>query len=90
MILPPEFVRMWELEQATITATTPEEFSANLREFWIAFGDIGLQQIAITSTFPVPMIRHNRMGNVPDFLPKSRPYDATPDQFYIKYDYDLE
>ena len=87
---PEEFVRMWELEQATITSFTPEEFSANLKEFWIAFGDIGLQQIAITSTFPVPMIRHNRMGNVPDFLPKSRPYDATPDQFFIKYDYDLK
>ncbi len=24
---PAEFVRMWELEQATITASTPEEFS---------------------------------------------------------------
>ena len=30
------------------------------------------------------------MGNVPDFLPKQAIQDATPDQFFITRDYDLE
>ena len=87
---PAEFVRMWELEQATIASLTPAAFAENLTEFWTLHGDIGLQTIAITSTFPIPVIRHNRMGNVPDFLPKQAIQDATPDQFFITRDYDLE
>ena len=51
---PAEFVRMWELEQATIASLTPAAFAENLTEFWTLHGDIGLQTIAITSTLPHP------------------------------------
>ena len=84
---PPEFLAAWELEQELISATDPETFSALTKELWIREAEEVTSWIAITSDFPVVIIRHNRIGNLPDVATAQKmEYSAYPDQFYIKYE----
>ena len=84
---PPEFLAAWELEQQVDAATDPAKFSALTKELWIKEAEEVTSWIAITSDFPVIIIRHNRVGNVPDVAVAQKvEYSAYPDQFYIKYE----
>ena len=84
---PPEFLDAWELEQKLNSATDPETFSKLVKELWIKEAEEVTSFIAITSDFPVVIIRHNRIGNLPDVATAQKmEYSAYPDQFYIKYE----
>ena len=84
---PPEFLAAWDLEQELISSADPETFSRLTKDLWIMEAEEVTSWIAITSDFPVIVIRHNRIGNLPDAATAQKmEYSAYPDQFYIKYE----
>ena len=84
---PPEFLQAWELEQELVSSTDPQSFSQLTKDLWIMEAEEVTSWIAITSDFPVVIIRHNRIGNLPDVATAQKmEYSAYPDQFYIKYE----
>lgn len=83
---PQEFLDAWELEQELISSTNPDDYFQLVKDLWIMEAEEVISWIAITSDFPVVIIRHNRMGNVPTTATAQKmEYSSYPDQFYIKY-----
>ena len=83
---PPEYVKAWELENYALSQKDPDSFAQGIKDFLIYTATETVQEIAVTSSFPIPMIVHNRMGNVPKTgISLKGEATAHPEQFYIKY-----
>ena len=81
---PAEYVKMWAIGTQAKTAPDAESLFEAVKEFWNVASSEVLQEIFVTSSFPIPIIRHNRIGNVPDVGLSTGEQHAYPEQFYIK------
>ena len=63
---PAEYDRAHELENQMATATTLDEWRVAVREYFNYTSTDALQFIHFVTDRPAMVIRHNRMGNIPD------------------------
>ncbi len=63
---PAEYDRAHELENQMATATTLDEWRAAVQEYFNYTSTDALQFIHFVTDRPAMVIRHNRMGNIPD------------------------
>jgi peptide/nickel transport system substrate-binding protein len=82
---PPEFDRCYELERAVAAAYTVEEQIAAAREFFNYISTEALSWPHFVTDRPQQVIRHKRMGNVPDERNFQKyMMTAKSDQFFIR------
>ena len=83
--MPPEFLKCHELEMVVAAASTVESQFAAAKEFFNYISTEALSWIHLVTNRPQQVIRHKRMGNVPDKrIFQKFMMTAKSDQFFIK------
>jgi len=82
---PQEYQDAWVLEQELTSELDAARFVELVKQFYIMMGEDVLFQIAHIAEVPVPVLRSNRIGNMPETGVKLKGImSAHLDQFYFK------
>ncbi|MDD9984691.1 MAG: ABC transporter substrate-binding protein [Spirochaetaceae bacterium] len=82
---PQEYKDIWELEQELTSELDAERYVELVKDFYVMMGEDVLFQIAHIAEVPIPVLRSNKIGNMPETGVKLKGImSAHLDQFYFK------
>ena len=82
---PQEYQDIWELEQELTSELDAQRFVELVKDFYVMMGEDVLFQIAHIAEVPIPVLRSNKIGNMPETGVKLKGImSAHLDQFYFK------